>query len=181
MNHEGMRSHEAHEEKGTNTKASEGNNVHNNAAVDHDGMRRHEAHEDSDRSFRMKNSALDPESDRLMTHTIGCAIAVHRALGPGFIESIYRKAMCVELDARGLTYESERPVRVCYRGVNIPGQRVDFIVGGRIVLEIKSVARIDSVHVAQVISYLKTTGLRGGLLINFRVPLLVKGLKRIIL
>ena len=149
--------------------------------MDHEGVRTHEAREDEGRSFRMKKSALDPESDRLMTHTIGCAIAVHRALGPGFIESIYRKAMCVELDARGLTYESERAVRVSYRGVDIPGQRVDFIVGRRIVVEIKSVARVDSVHVAQVISYLRTTGLRGGLLINFRVPLLVKGLKRIIL
>ena len=117
----------------------------------------------------------------MMTHTIGCALAVHRALGPGFLESIYRKAMCVELEARGLSYEVERPVCVSYRGVDIPGQRIDLIVGGLIVVELKTVARFDRVHVAQVISYLKTTGLRGGLLINFRVPLLVKGLKRIVL
>jgi GxxExxY protein len=116
-----------------------------------------------------------------MTHTIGCAIAVHRALGPGFLESIYRKAMCVELDARGVSFEVERPVSVSYRGVEIPGQRIDLIVGGLIVVELKTVTRFDRVHVAQLISYLKTTGLRGGLLINFRVPLLVKGLKRIVL
>ena len=89
--------------------------------------------------------------------------------------------MCVELGARGLSYEVERPVRVAYRGVEIPGQRVDLIVGGLIVVELKAVVRLDRVHVGQVISYLKTTGLRGGLLINFRVPILVKGLKRIFL
>ena len=89
--------------------------------------------------------------------------------------------MCVELGARGLSYEVERPVRVAYRGVEIHGQRVDLIVGGLIVVELKAVVRLDRVHVGQVISHLKTTGLRGGLLINFRVPILVKGLKRIIL
>jgi GxxExxY protein len=89
--------------------------------------------------------------------------------------------MCIELTARGLSYEAERPVRVQYRGVDIPGQRVDLIVGGLIVVELKAVSRFDQIHIGQVISYLKTTGLRGGLLINFRVPLLVKGLKRIVL
>jgi len=150
--------------------------------VNHEGIRKHEGHEDSLGEFRMRRtSPLEPEADRLMTHTIGCAIAVHRALGPGFLESIYRKAMCVELEARGLPYEVERPVCVSYRGVDIPGQRIDLIVGGLIVVELKTVVRFDRVHVAQVISYLKTTGLRGGLLINFRVPLQVKGLKRIVL
>lgn len=150
--------------------------------MNHEGSRKHEAHEVLRTSFRMCHaSPLAPEADRMMTHTIGCAIAVHRALGPGFLESIYRKAMCVELDARGLPYEVERPVRVAYRGVEIPGQRVDLIVGGLIIVELKTVIRLDRVHVGQVISYLKTTGLRGGLLINFRVPLLVKGLKRIVL
>ena len=150
--------------------------------MNHEGNSKHEAHETSPDGFRMRQkSPLDPEADRMMSHTIGCAIAVHRALGPGFLESIYRKAMCVELDARGLRYEVERPVRVSYRGIEIPGQRVDLIVGGLIVVELKTVARLDRVHTAQVISYLRTTGLRGGLLINFRVPLLVKGLKRIVL
>ena len=67
------------------------------------------------------------------------------------------------------------------RGIEIPGQRVDLIVGGAVVVELKTVVRLDRVHTGQLISYLKTTGLRGGLLINFRVPLLVKGLKRIVL
>ena len=116
-----------------------------------------------------------------MSAVIGCAISVHRELGPGFLESIYRKAMQVEMAAVGLSYESERPVRVKYRDVEISGQRVDLIVEGLIVVELKSVVRLDEVHRVQLSSYLRTTGLRGGLLINFRVPVLHAGLKRVVL
>ena len=116
-----------------------------------------------------------------MRDTIGCALALHRALGPGFLESIYKKAMRLELEARGISYEYERPIGVSYRGMQISGQRVDLIVCGEIVVELKSVIRLDEVHRAQLISYLRTTGLRGGLLINFRVPLLRRGLQRVIL
>ena len=115
-----------------------------------------------------------------MTQTIGCAIAVHRALGPGFVESIYRRAMYIELEACHLAFQAERPIKVVYRDIEIPGQRVDLIVEGLIVVELKSVIRLDEVHRAQVISYLKTTGLRGGLLINFRAPTLRQGLRRIV-
>jgi GxxExxY protein len=150
--------------------------------MNHEGIRKHEEHEDESGTYRMRRaSTLSIEEDRVMRHVIGCAIAVHRALGPGFLESIYHKAMRVELEARGLEYEAERPVRVQYRGVQIPGQRIDLIVCRLIVVEVKAVVRFDNVHTGQVISYLKTTGLRGGLLINFRVPLLVRGLKRIVL
>ena len=151
--------------------------------MNHEGIRSHEEHEDStDSSLRMRRpSPLSAEEERVMRHVIGSAIAVHRALGPGFLESIYCKAMRIELEARGLPYEAERPVRVEYRGIEIPGQRVDLIVNNLIVVELKAVAKLDQVHVGQVISYLKTTRLRGGLLVNFRVPLLVKGLKRIVL
>jgi hypothetical protein len=89
-----------------------------------------------------------------MTETIGCAIAAHRELGPGYIESIYRKAMCLELAGR--------------------------IVKGLIVVELKAVERLDQVHQAQLISYLKTTRLRGGLLINFGAPTLRQGLRRVV-
>ena len=116
-----------------------------------------------------------------MSDVIGCAIRVHCALGPGCLESIYKKAMHTELSATGLSYESERPVRVKYRDIEIPGQRVDLIVESLVVVELKSVVRLDEVHRAQLISYLRTTGLRGGLLINFRVPVLHKGLKRVVL
>jgi len=126
-------------------------------------------------------SPLTQGEEAIVTRTIGCAIAVHRVLGPGFLESIYRRAMCLELEAALLTYEKERPVRVRYRGVDIPGQRVDLIVEGVVVVELKSVQRIDAVHHAQTISYMKTAGLRAGLLINFREALLRDGLRRLVL
>jgi len=126
-------------------------------------------------------SPLSAEAEEAMSETIGCAISVHRSLGPGFLESIYKKAMHIELDAQGIGYESEKAVTVGYRGVQIQGQRIDLVVRGLIVVELKAVARFDDVHQAQVTSYLRSTGLRGGLLINFRVPVLKAGLKRIVL
>lgn len=126
-------------------------------------------------------SPLSDEAEEAMSATIGCAIAVHRALGPGFLESIYKKAMLIELNANGISYESEKAVTVNYRNVPIQGQRIDLVVRGLIVVELKAVKHFDDVHRSQVISYLKTTGLRGGLLINFRVPVLKAGLHRIVL
>lgn len=142
----------------------------------------HEGHEANHHPFSMRlHSPLSEDAEHAMTETIGCAIAVHRALGPGLLESIYKKAMHIELNARGLSYESERAVTGEYRGIQIEGQRVDLIVEGLIVVELKAVSRSDDIHKAQVTSYLRTTGLRGGLLINFRVPILKGGLKRIAL
>jgi GxxExxY protein len=89
--------------------------------------------------------------------------------------------MYVELGASGLSYESERPVPVKYRDVQIAGQRVDLIVEGQIVVELKAVVKLDEVHRAQLISYLRATGLRGGLLVNFRVAVLRHGLRRVVL
>ena len=113
--------------------------------------------------------------------TIGAALAVHRQLGPGFLESIYSKALCIELDARGLPFEREKPIEVVYRGVPIRGQRIDLIIGGQVVVEVKAVAAIEPIHVAQVVSYLRTTGLRIGLLINFHERLLKDGIRRVVL
>jgi GxxExxY protein len=162
--------------------------------TNHEGHEEHEGHETLDGRPRLRAtdgprsswfgmrlpSPLSPEAESVMTQTIGCAIAVHRALGPGFLESIYRRAMYLELEAHHPAYEAERPIKVVYRNVEIPGQRVDLIVEGLIVVELKSVIRLDQVHRAQVISYLKTTGLRGGLLVNFRAPTLRQGLQRIV-
>ena len=108
-------------------------------------------------------------------------MSLHRALGPGYLGSIYKQAMKLELGARGLSHDSERPLLVRYRGIDIPGQRVDLIVENKIVVELKAVTRLDDVHLAQVTSYLKTAGLRAGLLVNFRVPVLKQGLRRIVL
>ena len=145
----------------------------------HEGHEGLEDHKGSPPGLRV-TSPLSAEAESVMSQTIGAAIAIHRALGPGFVESIYHKAMCIELESRNLAYQKERSIRVCYRGVEIPGQRVDLIVEGLIVVELKAVARLDEIHRAQLISYLKTTGLRGGLLINFRVPVLKDGLRRIV-
>lgn len=130
----------------------------------------------------MRNaSPLSAEEERLMHQTIGSAIAVHRTLGPGFLESIYRKAMCLELTNRGIPYECERAIDVMYDGIPISGQQIDLIVGGRIIVELKAMSGLEDIHRAQVISYLRASGLRGGLLINFRVRLLKDGLQRVVL
>jgi GxxExxY protein len=147
--------------------------------------RNHEGHEEHEgslvRPFGVRlPSPLSPEAERAVSETIGAAIAVHRELGPGFLESIYRKAMRIELEARNLAFDEERSVFVKYRGIEIPGQRVDLIVEGLIVVELKAVTHFDQIHRAQLISYLKTTGLRGGLLINFKVPVLRDGIRRIV-
>jgi GxxExxY protein len=147
---------------------------------EHEGREEHEADPFSVRRMRAA-SPLSVEAERVMHGTIGCAIAVHRALGPGFLESIYTKAMCIELESRKLAYERERSIDVAYRGISISGQRVDLIVGGLIVVELKAAAGLEEIHRAQVISYLRTLGLRGGLLINFRVRVLKEGLQRIVL
>lgn len=142
---------------------------------------RHEAYENSKPHGMRLPSPLSAETERVITDVIGCAIEVHKALGPGFLESIYTKAMCIELEARRLPYERERAVSVVYRRVEIRGQRVDLIVASQVVVEVKAITRLEQIHHAQLISYLRTTGIRAGLLINFRVPMLAEGLRRIVL
>jgi GxxExxY protein len=125
--------------------------------------------------------SVPDELNRVSERIIGAAIAVHRELGPGFLESIYEQAMRLELEARGLRFECEKAIAVLYRGTPIPGQRIDLLVGGCVIVEVKAVSAIEPVHVAQVVSYLKTTGLRLGLLINFHERLLKDGIRRIVL
>jgi GxxExxY protein len=124
---------------------------------------------------------IPAEANRLSRDVIGAALAVHRQLGPGFLESIYSQALRIELEARGVPFESEKAIAVVYRGMPIRGQRVDLVVSGQVVVEVKAVTAIDPVHVAQVVSYLKTTRLRVGLLVNFHERLLKDGIRRIVL
>jgi GxxExxY protein len=123
---------------------------------------------------------LDDALEHLIHTTIGCCISVHRALGPGLLESIYRKAICLELGACGLSFETEKMIPVTYREVLLCRQRLDLVVDQKLVLEIKSVERLAPVHHAQVRSYLRASGMRVGLLINFNVPLLPDGIRRIV-
>jgi len=129
----------------------------------------------------MAFAALPGETEAVATNVIGAAIAVHRELGPGFLEKIYQEALCLELHANGVRFERGRPVSVRYRGVAIPGQRIDLIVAGCVLVELKAVVRIDLAHEAKVISYLKTTNLRLGLLLNFNCRTMKEGIKRIVL
>jgi GxxExxY protein len=117
--------------------------------------------------------------DHLTEKIIGAAIEVHRILGPGLLESIYEEALCVELALREIPYQRQVDVDVHYKGQIIKGQRVDLLVGSQVVVELKAVSNLPDVATAQVLSYLKATGLKRGLLINFSSPRLVDGIKRI--
>jgi GxxExxY protein len=129
----------------------------------------------------MIHSTLDPETESVVTAVIDAGFAVHRALGPGFLEGIYKTAMHLELDARNIKFECEKAVDVLYRGYRIPGQRVDLIVSNSVLVELKAVKQLEGIHQAIAISYLKTTGLKVALVMNFHCVLFKDGLKRIVL
>lgn len=116
--------------------------------------------------------------NQLTKRIIGCAIEVHRHLGPGLLESIYESALCIELDLAGLAYERQKPVPVTYKGHSLGEHRLDILVEDTVVLELKSVERFDPVFEAQILSYLKMTGKPIGLLINFNTRLLKDGVRR---
>jgi GxxExxY protein len=112
---------------------------------------------------------------------IGCAIEVHKQLGPGLLESVYESALCVELQLAGLQYQQQVPVSVSYKGHLIGDLRLDLLAENLVVVEIKSVERTEPVFEAQVLSYLKLSGKRLGLLINFNNRLVKTGIQRFIL
>ena len=109
----------------------------------------------------------EKERDELTEQIIGAAIEVHRILGPGLLEAIYEDALALELALRGLACQRQLEVDVVYKGHVIKGQRLDLLVAGEVVVETKSVSRLPDVAIAQVLSYLKMTGLQRGLLLNF--------------
>jgi len=117
--------------------------------------------------------------DELTEKIIGAAIEVHRVLGPGLLESIYEEALCVELRLREIYFQRQVEVGVDYKGHIIKGQRIDLLVAGEVIVELKAVANLPEVAVAQTLSYLKATGLKRALLINFGERKLVNGIKRI--
>jgi GxxExxY protein len=123
-------------------------------------------------------SPLPDDLERLVHDTIGCCITVHRTLGPGLLEMIYSRAIALELRAAGITFEREKTFPVMYRGELLCEQRLDFVVGGQIVLEIKSVEHLASLHESQLLNYMRVADLRVGLLMNFNVAVLRDGLKR---
>jgi GxxExxY protein len=126
------------------------------------------------RSPRTQREATDP----LTASIIASAIEVHRILGPGLLESIYEEALSHELRIRAIPFERQKEVDVFYKDKVIKGQRLDLVVDSQVVIEIKAVKALNDVFSSQVLSYLKSTGLRRALLINFNAPTLVSGLKR---
>jgi GxxExxY protein len=122
------------------------------------------------------------ERDPLTEAVIGAAIEVHRVLGPGLLESVYERCLSHELRLRGIEHERQMLLPVLYKGVPLDADlRLDIVIPGQLVLELKSVESLQPIHEAQLLTYLKLSGIRLGLLINFNVPLLKDGIKRRIL
>jgi GxxExxY protein len=137
----------------------------------------------------MREMVFDPEQmrgpgeevDVLARQVIGAAIEVHRTLGPGFLEATYERAMSVELDLRGIAHVRQHPIALTYKGHDIGENRADLLVADQLIVELKAVDALLPIHTAQTISYLKATGLRLALLINFNQETLRDGLRRIAL
>jgi GxxExxY protein len=114
--------------------------------------------------------------EALTEQVIGAAIEVHRVLGPGLLESAYEECLCHEFHLRGISFERQKPLPVAYKEIKLDcGYRLDLIVENKVILEIKCVEHILPVHEAQLLTYLKMTGTRVGLILNFNVPTLVRG------
>jgi GxxExxY protein len=124
---------------------------------------------------------LDTFENRLTEKIIGCAIEVHKGLGPGLLESAYEECLCYELNAANLKLERQVSLPVIYKDVNLDcGYRMDIVVENTVIVEIKAIERILPVHEAQLLSYLKLYNKKVGLLLNFHVSILKSGLKRMV-
>ena len=119
--------------------------------------------------------------DDLAFSVIGAAIEVHRHLGPGYQETVYEEALCIELKARGIRFERQKVVKVQYKGHGVGSGVVDVLVAGKLVVELKAVEALLPAHSAQVISYLKAVGTELGLLLNFKAPVMRDGVRRVVL
>lgn len=129
-----------------------------------------------------RTSSRLPESiERVAEAAIGCAIEVHKRLGPGFLEIVYHDAMAIELEVAGLVARREVPVMLSYRGRPLRQHRLDLVVSDTVILELKAVERLERIHQAQLLSYLKASGLRLGLLMNFNTEQLKSALRRVVL
>jgi GxxExxY protein len=119
--------------------------------------------------------------NKLSSRIIAAAIEVHKALGPGLLESGYEECICHELSLGGLSLERQKPLAVQYKGIDLDcGYRLDVVVENAIILELKSCDKIEPIHKAQLLTYLRLSGLKLGLLLNFNVPLMRDGIVRIV-
>ncbi|MGB7572417.1 MAG: GxxExxY protein [Thermodesulfobacteriota bacterium] len=117
----------------------------------------------------------------LTGEVIGAAIEVHKHLGPGLLESAYEECLCHELRLREIVYERQKPLAINYKQVRLDcGYRLDLVVEDKVILELKSCERIEDIHKAQLLTYLKLSGLQLGLILNFNVPIMKEGIVRVV-
>jgi GxxExxY protein len=122
------------------------------------------------------------EFDELSGKVIGCAIEVHKCLGPGLLESAYERCLSYELTAAGLRHETQKELPVDYKGLKLDnGYRIDLLVENNVIVELKHVEKILPIHEAQILTYMKLAGIKTGLLINFNVKRVKDGIKRFVL
>ncbi len=120
------------------------------------------------------------EINDLTGNIIGAAIDVHKALGPGLLESAYEECLCIELGERQILYERQKEIPIQYKGKTLDcGYRADILVPDKLIVELKACERLQPIHEAQLMTYLKLTGIRTGLLMNFNVTVLKDGIKRL--
>ena len=119
--------------------------------------------------------------NKLSSKVIGAAIEVHKYLGPGLLESAYEECLCHELELRKFPFEKQKELPVEYKGARLDcGYRLDMIVASKLIVELKACDRLLPIHEAQLLTYLRLTGIKTGLLINFNVPVLKEGIKRLV-
>jgi GxxExxY protein len=136
----------------------------------------HEAHEGHE------GRSMNVEFDDLSNRVLGCAIEVHRELGPGLLESTYEQCLAYELNKAGIPFKIQQPISVSYEEIKLDcGYRFDLFVDDRLIIELKSVEQLLKIHEAQLLTYMKLATIRIGLLINFNVQILKKGIKRFVL
>jgi GxxExxY protein len=138
----------------------------------------HEEHREHEGEKRSVLAA----SDVLSSRVLGCAIEVHRQLGPGLLESAYRTCLAYELQSAGLRFVAEKPIGLSYKGVELDcGFRIDLLVEDSLAIELKTVDRLLPVHSAQLLTYMRLANLRVGLLMNFQARVLRDGIQRLVL
>jgi GxxExxY protein len=121
------------------------------------------------------------ELNNLTGNIIGAAIEVHKILGPGLLESVYEECLCYEFVGKGISFERQRPLPIKYKEVTLDcGYRLDIVAENTVIIELKSCEKIEDIHRAQLLTYLKLSGLKVGLLMNFNVPFLRDGIVRIV-
>ena len=129
----------------------------------------------------MINKVTVMKENEISERIIGCAIEVHKSLGPGLLESAYLECLFYELQQAGLSVEKQKPLPLIYKDVKLDaGYRLDLIVEGKVIIELKSVEALNEIHIAQLLTYLKLSGCKLGLLMNFNVLRVIDGLKRLV-